>query len=318
MSEKSSKDKVAARPDPFPERERRRLNNLVNELRRSIWSQGISLTKYLLVPDQLIYVYSETIRVDELRGIRVPVTMSVAGRAVREKRPILVDDASRERAFYDEIDRMTRFHTGSVVACPVSTAEGVLGVLEAVRETGRPAFSRDEFARVKQITVEFEDNVQHRDAKDVWNLCSTAFAQIHRDTPCEGASFLVWSEAHQLLEFFASETIEYGRLDGWRLPRGAGIIWKAAIENTTLRIDDPYEQTEFVSMVDEAFRFKTGAMMCVPLHVRGDLVGVVQVVRRAGYQPFERDDEAILTSFAPEFAEILGSADVSVFPDDME
>jgi Nif-specific regulatory protein len=83
---------------------------------------------------------------ERLAGVRVPADRSIAGAVVREGRPIRVDDAHADPRFFSEVDRHTRVRTGSLMAAPLRSRHGTIGVIEVVNRRGGGAFTDDDLA----------------------------------------------------------------------------------------------------------------------------------------------------------------------------
>jgi Nif-specific regulatory protein len=81
-----------------------------------------------------------------LLGMRVPAERSIAGAVVRSGRPIRVDDANADPRFYPEVDRQTGVHTGGLLAAPLRSHHGILGVIEVVNRRGGRSFTDDDLA----------------------------------------------------------------------------------------------------------------------------------------------------------------------------
>jgi GAF domain-containing protein len=297
----------------FSNEDSRRILDQADIVRRRLLTQGFSLARVRPEVDALMFVYSETVRVDELKGLTVPPKGSIAGATAVSRKPQYVRDAYGHPTFFKDIDVQTRFKTGSVMTAPVVEDDRLVGVLEAVREFGKEQFSDANFARFTETARQFEELIHYRDAKDVWNLCMTTFDDVQANIGADGISFLVWSERRKVLEFFSSETMEYNKLAGYELPVGAGLIGQCAASRAAVRTENAYKDTAFYSLVDEAFRFKTGAVLCLPLFIGEDLVGVAQSIRRHGFPPFDRRDEDLLRELTEPLTEIVARADLTIF-----
>jgi len=86
-----------------------------------------------------------------LAGVRVPVEHSIAGAVVRDGRPIRVDDAHADPRFYSEVDRQTGVRTGSLLAAPLRSRHGVIGVIEVVNRRGGGTFGDDDLAFLEAL-----------------------------------------------------------------------------------------------------------------------------------------------------------------------
>jgi transcriptional regulator with GAF, ATPase, and Fis domain len=77
----------------------------------------------------------------KLVGSRFDASAGIAGRAVRERRAVRVDDAQVDPSFFKAIDAKTRQCTHSLIAAPLIHRGEVLGVVEVLNPTERPTFS---------------------------------------------------------------------------------------------------------------------------------------------------------------------------------
>ncbi len=90
-------------------------------------------------------VFQVAIGVPDLAGTRLLAGTGIAGQAVRENRPIRVDDVRRDKHWYPEIDRRSHFVTRSLLCAPMRAPGTVVGVLEVLnRRDGRPFDENDE------------------------------------------------------------------------------------------------------------------------------------------------------------------------------
>jgi len=81
-----------------------------------------------------------------LAGLRVPADRSIAGAVVRDGRPIRVDDAHTDSRFFTDVDHQTGVRTGSLLAAPLRTRHGTIGVIEVVNRRGGGTFTDDDLA----------------------------------------------------------------------------------------------------------------------------------------------------------------------------
>jgi PAS domain S-box-containing protein len=84
--------------------------------------------------DQLIFAAAESPGADIMMGRKVPLDGSIAGWAVRENQPLLVDDAQQDSRFYDQIDTKTGLTTRSILAVPLTYRHEAIGVIEATNK----------------------------------------------------------------------------------------------------------------------------------------------------------------------------------------
>lgn len=96
-------------------------------------------------------------------------------------------------------------------------------------------------------------------------------------------------------------------LQGKRLPPGVGLVGKAVrikraiIENNVQESDDWYN-------ADETTGFSTKDLLVVPLLVKGDVIGVLEILNKKDSSPFNHEDLELLTAFAGQVAVAIENA----------
>ncbi|XP_045461799.1 probable 3',5'-cyclic phosphodiesterase pde-5 isoform X3 [Harmonia axyridis] len=82
-----------------------------------------------------------------------------------------------------------------------------------------------------------------------------------------------------------------------RIPLGTGIAGMVAMTGEILNIKDAYADCRFNSTVDQLTGYKTNTILCMPIFIRGSLIGVVQMVNKhQGF--FTKEDETAFEMFA--------------------
>jgi len=83
------------------------------------------------------------------------------------------------------------------------------------------------------------------------------------------------------------------------VPLGTGIAGQVGLTRELISIPDAYADSRFSPQFDKETGFKTRSILCAPLlSPAGDLVGVIQLLNRAGGDTFGGDSEEILRAFA--------------------
>lgn len=78
----------------------------------------------------------------------------------------------------------------------------------------------------------------------------------------------------------------------YRLKKGEGIAGLVAQTGIPLNLKDAYEHPNFSPEADKKTKYRTRAMLCVPLKVRGDIIGVIQVMNKLT-KPFTFSNEEL-------------------------
>jgi serine phosphatase RsbU (regulator of sigma subunit) len=89
---------------------------------------------------------------ERLRGLRFPADRGIAGEVLRCGRPIRVDDVHVDRRFYSGVDQHSGTRTRNLIATPLRTEQGVIGVLQAVNRRGSTGFSDDDLAFLEALS----------------------------------------------------------------------------------------------------------------------------------------------------------------------
>jgi Nif-specific regulatory protein len=122
---------------------------VVAKCREVLNAEGISVL--LLDPEhnELYFPYVSQVDpnvVERLRRLRFPADAGIAGAALREGIAIRVADAQRDPRHYHGADEITGFTTRDLLAVPLITHQGKVGVIEAVNSRGPQPFSEEDMA----------------------------------------------------------------------------------------------------------------------------------------------------------------------------
>ena len=94
-----------------------------------------------------------------------------------------------------------------------------------------------------------------------------------------------------------------------RVAVGTGIAGHVAKDGRVLNVPDAYGDSRFNPEVDRQTSFRTRSILCAPIFGHGRrLLGVIQVLNKAGGGVFTRDDEVLMEAFASHAALALDRA----------
>lgn len=69
-----------------------------------------------------------------------------------------------------------------------------------------------------------------------------------------------------------------------RFPLGTGIAGQVALTGDVLNIKNAYSDHRFNRSIDQMTGYKTESILCMPIFIRGSIIGVVQMVnKRTGF-----------------------------------
>lgn len=103
-------------------------------------------------------VYGE--KSENVKIVSFPSDQGIAGWVVKEKKPLLVEDVSKDQRFNKSVDIETGFKTKSIICVPMEIKGRIIGVLEVLNSENEQTFSSDQFeilltfARQAAIAIE--------------------------------------------------------------------------------------------------------------------------------------------------------------------
>ncbi|MBI3960549.1 MAG: GAF domain-containing sensor histidine kinase [Chloroflexi bacterium] len=79
-----------------------------------------------------------------LREMRIPITQGVAGWVATNRKPIIVNDATRDQRFSARVDAETGFHTKNILCVPLLSQGRLVGVLEVLNKEVKGGFTQED------------------------------------------------------------------------------------------------------------------------------------------------------------------------------
>ncbi|GEM_PF-3447434 len=86
------------------------------------------------------------------------------------------------------------------------------------------------------------------------------------------------------------------------IPIDKGIVGWVYRHNKPLIVNDAASDPRFYDEMDRISGYQTREILCVPLSVKGKLIGVVEVINKTGKKGFNRNDQVLLEIFAAQSA----------------
>lgn len=88
-------------------------------------------------------------------------------------------------------------------------------------------------------------------------------------------------------------------IEGLRLAAGQGIVGQAVASGRVQQVRDVAQDPHFSKSVDELTGFRTRSILCAPLHVKGRMLGALEVInKRSGDGLFDAHDAQLLSALA--------------------
>jgi len=117
-------------------------------------------------------------------------------------------------------------------------------------------------------------------------------------TDGDASSLLLLQPETGRLEFIVALGAKGEEVKTFTLAKGEGIAGWVAEHNTSIHVPDVASDTRFYSKISENVGFPTQNILAVPLRVKGQCVGVLEMLNKRGGQAFTGEDMTWLELFA--------------------
>ncbi len=259
-----------------------------------------------------------------LPSAKMRVGKGIAGYAVAKKRALYVPDTEKEARFVD-------IGTGlrSLLVVPLVLGETVIGTL-SVDSTEVDAFDPGDKRLLTMLAnyaaIAIENARLYSEAKradelaalnrisramtstlDLDQVLASAMQGIDQTLRVEAGSLLLLDEKRG--ELVSRMILRGGELRDvpFRLALGQGIAGWVAREGKPLLVADVQGDDRFFAGLNEALELVARAILCVPLIVRDEVIGAIEIVNKLEGQ-FMEDDLALLSSIAASVAIAIENA----------
>ncbi len=126
----------------------------------------------------------------------------------------------------------------------------------------------------------------------------------------EAASILLLDKEKNELYFKASLGKKSKEIKKYKVKFGEGIAGWVAEKGKSLIVDDVAKDTRWNKNLDSATKYKTKSLICVPLILEKEIMGVMEVINKKDEECFDKNDEEILNSFANQVIIALWNANI--------
>lgn len=122
----------------------RLLASLAETARRLFGARACSIALLSETGDELVYTTASGSGAEAVTGLRMPAGHGIAGWVVQSGQPVAVADVRADPRFAPDVAESTGYLPEAIVAAPVESDRGVIGVLSVLdRDAGRPGADED-------------------------------------------------------------------------------------------------------------------------------------------------------------------------------
>jgi len=269
-------------------------------------------------------------RIGSRENVPFPANTGLAPEVIKRSRPIQTQDYAREcqaRGVSPEMEGVFAWmgvplNAGaeSIGALSVSSRDpgtaytrGQLELLQAIADQTAGAIVKarllqetqqrahqlstlNDVTRQLTSTLELEPLLQ--------NILESALSILN----CEAGSLFLVDEQTNELVFRVTVGPVAKDLLGQRLPAGSGIVGRAVATRGPVIENDVSRAGDWNADVSKQTGFATRALLAVPLLVKDNVIGVIEVINRRDGLPFVEEDQNLLTAFAGQAAVAMENA----------
>ena len=272
-----------------------------------------------LVDRRRAEIWSKVLQGGGLREIRLPLGQGIAGDVVATAEAANIVDAYQDPRFHPEFDRLSGFHTRSILCAPVFGKGGeVLGAVQALnRRDGQPFDDEDEqslAAVAAQIAVALENarlfsaerrKVRELDllytverelsqATDAAQLLDVALTRAIELSGAEAGAALLLDEEHGELYFKNALGGAGAALLSTRMPLTSGIAGRVAQDGIPRIVHDAESESEMARELATRYGYHSRSLCAAPIQSDGRILGVLELLnKREG--DFAEDEVKLLT-----------------------
>ncbi len=166
---------------------------------------------------------------------------------------------------------------------------GAIVKARLLQETERRA---KQLSTLNEITQQLTSTLEHEPL--LQNILDSAVQILD----CEAGSLFMVDDDTQELVFTVTVGPSSSDLIGQRLPAGKGIVGKAAETRAPVIENNARKSKGWAGETDEQTGFLTEALIAIPLQVKENVLGVIEMVNKKNGLPFTEEDKNLLTAFA--------------------
>ncbi|MBI3552198.1 MAG: GAF domain-containing protein [Elusimicrobia bacterium] len=127
-------------------------SRVTDKLSAALGAEAATYYVYLASKRQLLPTYAMGPRAADLKGTPVDIRTGLCGWVASYREPLLVDDAYQDERFLQEVDKVTGFHTKTVLAIPLFDRLELTGVIQLINKRSG-VFTRDDLRFVSSVST---------------------------------------------------------------------------------------------------------------------------------------------------------------------
>jgi len=138
--------------------------------------------------------------------------------------------------------------------------------------------------------------------KDINSLLTRIMESATRLSDAEASSLLLMDKEKSTLSFEVALGSKGAEVQKYTVKLGEGIAGWVAQNNKSLIVNDVQNDKRHLSIIGEEINYKSKTMMAVPMRIKDDCIGVLQVINKKDDDGFTQNDIEWLEIFANQAA----------------
>jgi len=312
----------------------------LDDILELIYAQTIQLLPaddfHILMLDRIsgalveIFDVEENERLTQLENKPIPSRQSLEMEVLQQGRSILTDDFNQECQKRNIITKKANLYAW--IGVPLNAGAETIGTLSLGKRDASINYTNEQLnllqaiadqaagAIIKARLLQESEQRTHQLAtlNDMGRqLTSTLDLEpllkniLHSATEilnCEAGSLLLVDEQTEELVFRVTVGPVAEDLINHRLPPGSGMVGKAVKNRAPVIVNDVQSSAEWFSKTDKQTGYVTRALLVVPLQVKENVIGVIEVLNKRDGSSFLQEDEDLLAAFASQAAIAIDNA----------
>ncbi len=262
------------------------------------------------------------------KGLKMRAQSGIAGHVATTGRPYVSEDLRKDK-FWIGI-KTDRSHK-NMLAVPLMKRRRVIGVIEVINKNDGKPFTKSDLKVMTSLANHFSIIMERANLfteldgrikqfstlNEVGNLLiSTLDQSVVRHRAMEAITKLMHAETGSLLlldrereelYFEVALGAKGRRLKEVTLDIGEGIAGWVAKYGKPLIIHDVTKDKRFQGNIDKRSKFRTRNMICVPVSIKGNIIGVLQAINKVS-GTFTKEDLKLFQLFSNQVAIALDNA----------
>ena len=269
-------------------------------------------------------------RLEEKENLPLPYNQGIGQWVARNSRSILSQDYSQECQRLNIVPSLQKIYAWAGV--PLNAGSATIGTLSIGSRDPNTTFTQKQLnllraiadqtagaivkarllqeteRRAKQLTTLNEITKQLTSTLEHEPLLQNILESAVQILDCEAGSLFMVDEDTEELIFTVTVGPAASDLIGKRIPAGQGIVGEAVETRAPVVENNTSASKDWSKSTDEETGFITQALLAVPLQIKGNVIGVIEIINKKDKLPFVDADKNLLTAFAGQAAVAIENA----------